>query len=542
MKAINGLPREDLASHPELLAAVRAGFATEGGQQLAVTINMLDADIIGNLNHSSRAALLDWTTGLMPDTIAQIGFDIDPALSAARASVLQWIADTRNGVQSDSLQALPEGSQIRIKIDPDQSQAVLVDAAARTISVKKDLAPGELPALHAALDEMAAAAASPELPMVPADGASLLEQTLEFDDSIALETRQILLAAADNSPTLRNVLLRAMKLFGKITVSVAGDQHSAGRLDLLRGKASIFVKFGSPEQMAATIAFELGNAAQLPSILAAGHSPSDTLNTAQIDEYSARIYQGFIKKSPIERYRFLAWARQQRSGITDAELAADGELINKYLHSTYGADAVRHATRTALAVDVQELDTALLLEKIGVELEGTAAEGGLAGASSSSLTGTAISAIRRYRLELDQWAATGNLRQAGLAVQIESGHTGAYFHSQLTGTAPSFAAITADPALDPDPLIEGDADAAVDAALTDAGTAAGTATQDAARDALNRHGPGNPGAIEDAAHASAQEQSNALAAKLLDHPEIAGFFRSLGKTLTGAARVAIVYT
>ncbi len=78
--------------------------------------------------------------------------------------------------------------------------------------------------------------------------------------------------------------------------------------------------------------------------------------------------------------------------------------------------------------------------------------------------------------------------------------------------------------------------------LAQAGTAAGAATQDAARDALARHGPGNPGAVEDATHASALEQSNLLAAQLLDHPELAAFLRSGGEALNGLGRAAIIYT
>jgi hypothetical protein len=536
MKAVNGMPREELESHPELLDAVRRGFATEGGQQLAWRINMLDGGIVGNLSDPSLASLLDWTSGLPSETIVAIGFDVDPAVSSTLTPALvKWVEEARDrsriGSRADQLPALFKGAPIRIKVDPDQTEPVKLDVATRTITVKGDLAPDELVRLRSLLGVLATSASGPAVPEGPAGGASLLEQALEFDDSIPLETRQILLAAAENSPTFRNVLLRSAKLLGKITVSIAPDQAGAGYLTFM-GKARILLKFASPEALAATTMFELGNAAQLPSILGAGRSPQDSFTPAEIDDYSARIHRGYFKKQPAERSRFLEWARQQHPGKPDAALTGDNDLIVRYLHLHHGgADRVRAATRTAIAIDAQEMDTVLLLERMGVELEELSADGALSGANARFMTGTAISAIRQYRFKVDEWAETGNFRKAGLTVQINSGHTGSNLHQELGNSAGSIAASATDAI----------ADAEADAALTEAGTAAGAAAHTDVRAAAATHGPTNRAAIAEAAEATLWQRSQALAAQMLEHPAVKNVLRATGRGLEAAALAVMAY-
>ena len=55
-KAVSALPPAVLATRPALLAAVQAGFQTQGGRQLALAANILDASLVGDISRPVATA------------------------------------------------------------------------------------------------------------------------------------------------------------------------------------------------------------------------------------------------------------------------------------------------------------------------------------------------------------------------------------------------------------------------------------------------------------------------------------------------------
>jgi hypothetical protein len=563
---VNGMPRELLEQHPELLAAVQDGFATEGGRQLALTVNMMDGGLAGD-GSDPLGSQPEWISLLQPQTIAHLAFDLDPKLPApVKAAVMEWISQAQQSEAGRAqLAALMQGSRTRIRLGGTLPGAqVTLTAESRAITLKAGSSPQQL---QQGLDELATRlSAMPNAPTsvwkryrdavkrlagTGQSGEALLSYALRFDRSVPEGVQRIIRAAADNSPTLRNALARSIAQHGTITVSVSETSFGA-QISLAGGRAKITVASASEELMAESIVFELCNAAQLSLLRETGRPSESPFSPSELDALAAKMYRGAMKVSTLEKDRFLSWARSQpkadeyrklglKSASVDSSLMEDLDLIKIYLHRSFTPHSVRQAALKAFRTESQEMDSVLLVGQIGAEV-GEAKSRGPVGRSASALTSEAVKILQRWTASVQSWASTGNVRAAAVNVQIEAGHTGDLFRRYLHGRQGTFARPSADPALEEGALPEGGAThPAADAALTEAGTAAGAAAHTDLRTAVDTHGPANRAAIAEAAEASLWKRSQALAAQILDHPAVKSGLRLTGRGVNAAAYGLMVY-
>ncbi len=563
---VNGMPRELLEQHPELLAAVQDGFATEGGRQLALTVNMMDGGLAGD-GSDPLGSQPEWISLLQPQTIAHLAFDLDPKLPApVKAAVMEWISQAQQSEAGRAqLAALMQGPRTRIRLGGTLPGAqVRLTAESRAITLKAGSSSRQL---QQGLDELATRLSA--MPNAPASvwrryldaakrlagtgqsGEALLSHALRFDRSVPEAVRRIIRAAADNSPTLRKALARSIAQHGTISVSVSETAFGA-QISLAGGRARITVASASDEAMAESIVFELCNAAQLPLLRETGLPSESPFSPSELDALAAKMYRGAMDVSALERNRFLNWARRQpqadeyrglghKSSTVDSLLMKDLGLIKSYLHTSYTPNSVRQAALKAFRTESQEMDSVLLVGQIGAEL-GEAKSRGPVGRSASALTAEAVKVLQRWTASVQSWARTGNVRAAAVNVQIEGGHTGDLFRRYLHGRHGTFARPSADPALEEGALPEaGATHPNADAALTEAGTAAGTAAHADLRTAVGTHGPANRAAIAEAAEASLWQRSQALAAQMLDHPTVKSGLRATGRGLEAAALAVMAY-
>jgi hypothetical protein len=539
--ALNGMSKEELERHPELLAAVRAGFATEGGQQLAVILNLLDADIVGDLGHPSRRRLLDGTSLIHPESLARLVFNIPAGLPpSVLTAATAWIAAAQGTAEGRSrLRDLVRGGPVSFRLDDGSTPGPTARDGGRTVTLSAN--PGAIDQdVQQGLNAIAEAAVHTRDPQDwSMDPVLLVEDALIFDDTVPLETQRLLKQIAKHSPTLRNVLLRSVALHGKVRVSI--DDGMSGAALFSGDDKQIRLRPGSPEELASNIVFELGNSANNGLLKAAARLPRPPGNDDVLMDTAVDLQIKRMQRSPQALQTFMDWIdsdsrdeiddpqpiRPRGANETELEyrnyLLRNRPAIEEFLSDYYGRNVVFDAAHHAIAIELQENNTLLLhvqvssevKESLGVSDEGVVPRG-------LDLSPEAIEALEKFEAQVEQGVEGGNFHDDMLAESMRDGHTSRYFEYELEQAEglPFFQR---------------------GSALAEAGAAAGTAAHTDVRAAAATHGPTNRAAIAEAAEATLWQRSQALAAQMLEHPAVKNVLRATGRGLEAAALAVMAY-
>ncbi|MES2889589.1 MAG: hypothetical protein V4739_16470, partial [Pseudomonadota bacterium] len=126
--AVNGLPRTVLLASPDLLAAVRAGFQTEGGRQFAFDTHLIDASLVGDFSQplATPGAVQPHRRLTQTDARAQFDatFDFDDKIPIGKWApverIVRALADNSPSFRNvmARARALNAGRPLSIRLDP----------------------------------------------------------------------------------------------------------------------------------------------------------------------------------------------------------------------------------------------------------------------------------------------------------------------------------------------------------------------------------------------------------------------------------------
>ncbi|MES2886923.1 MAG: hypothetical protein V4739_02825, partial [Pseudomonadota bacterium] len=486
-EAVNGLPRSVLLASPSLLAAVRAGFQTEGGRQFALAANIIEADLVGDL--SQPVAPVGAVQPRRRLTETDFSAEVDATfVRGDGVSEEMWApVETR-------LKALAANS-------PDFRNVM---ARARTLNNERPLVVVLDPSVSSARFEG-------------------LRGTIRLQ-SLADPRQAVSWIVFESNNGARKDLLKenVQRLRERAEFSPA----QAAALD---GAGARIISGGFRRYPRALNAY-LDREVRQPEVVRTRVLPAFNRLKAAHPDWSFERLQG-------------AAVQQVRESIKTEALERPASL-RPFIDAIYDTPEARHAFRASvlLAYDHErtELAAAHNHHLIFDQLRSDRRTVPLSAEGEAVLQDADLLAMDAYRdlPTVRRGLAAGFTESMDL--QMQDGHTARYLEQGLAlqGQVPLFG---------PEALGLADlGDVVVEAPLASAGAEAGLKTRSAVEAAVDEHGSkGDPVAARAAVEASLRKESLGLAERILASPEMAGVVKVLGEAGTAALAVQLaeaIYT
>lgn len=491
LKAVKELTPAQLAASPALLTAVSAGFQTQGGRQLALAANILDASLVGDLRQPVAAAggtqARRRLTEINASNNINAAFAFDASIPAEQVQRTRdlLIAITENSPTMRNILAEARGNNLdvpmRVVVDPEMSGAAMISGITGVITLQS-------------MEDAEQAASSI---VFEANNAAIFHL---YDD---LRETDVFLNGGNFLPGYANKL----------------DEQAANIFQgALRKNPKLMADFVDERLTQPDIRSDIDSEVAI-------HSHGDVRADAEFRQRVTAAWKGKIVYDAID----------------------DAASLRPYLAQKYEEQQLRLATHLAMRTEDIETESLFNHHAIFKEINLRSLRHALTPGSEVLLNTPSLQAMDTYRGMAP--SSRGGMpitedvaRAAVIETQVRSGHTLQYLQQSLRlNESPAIFQPNAEPG-NTSPLQFADSQA--DALLEEASALAGRKSRSVIDSAISADGAGSAaanGAVQAAAQASLREQSTALAQKIMMHPKVSAALRAGGKTLSAAAVAAMVY-
>ncbi|MES2890104.1 MAG: hypothetical protein V4739_19065 [Pseudomonadota bacterium] len=485
LQAVKEISPAELASSPDLLAAVQAGFQTAGGRQLALECHILDAGLVGDLTRPVTGA----STGSSRRRLAETAHPINATFKFNKSippdqldpvkALLRSIADNSPTLRNILALALKHnGRRIEVRVDPHLRNVANFNGTTATITLRS------------------------------------FEEAKMAVSSIVFEANNAAIL-----PELRGVRSDDVFLRGGAFLPGYAEQLDRQACDILKGGLQ-----ADPQAMAAFVKERIAQ----PDIQA---------------EINAEVARHNGQGSRGSNVRLRARTIQGWKAKIVRDLQANSQSLRPYLAQKYDARKLREATHFALRTEHVETESVFNHLAVFAELKSASDEGTLVGEGKFLLDLHTIANLDIYRSAaptprgLHGPVTVEQARLNDVSKQVRLGHTYRYMEQHLVPRRwwPFFQWEPLETAIDADEA------AGATAELRAQGEAAGKASRAAIHSVVEGHGPGNHAAKRAATEATLRAESLTLAEHLLNHPKLASALKTTGKVLTVAAVAVMTY-
>lgn len=306
------------------------------------------------------------------------------------------------------------------------------------------------------------------------------QDVYRFASSFPLSKRrqveQLIDAVAENSPTFRNMMVKArQRYFHKLPIGVDPQLPGAASIRPRSGRITLRDS-GAPAEIVSTIVFETSNGANLDYLTTPRHhdlTRSGNLSftpqyAATLDRQAARIYAGQIRQSPAAMTSFVnerimqpdiqaaihadvrqhyavpsAESAQYEARVTShwdekvrQEALSDPATLVQFLKEKFGEHRLRIATHLAVRTEYAETASVFNHMQVFAELRSRARQGMLTGVGPGSLDLAGIA-------QMDTFRSVAGITRGALPIprfeietrivnnMFETGHTSHYLNYEL---------------------------------------------------------------------------------------------------------------